>query len=401
MIDYKGTQVNFQNLSVFSTVSWLLKPCIKIEFDQYLVNSIVELLDRRPKAIGFYGGTFNPPHIGHMSVAQAALKEYCDFIVFCPHSFNPHKKEVVPLEEVHKNLKTAIVDCGGENKMAIANKSLTVGIQNEEFIRIVNSLEEAGVSVYVLIGADALTEKYPKFMRVIPHLLAPRKGYDTKSENILQREYHKLLSVDEFRKSMYLKGLSYFFRSGMVNPSGYINYCCSKEYKAQEDYTIEDELLNVGNALLLENEYVVAITSFKKILEFIIGTDSIKEISKGMRYGDINKPILIVRLAFYGLFQCYLNIKEGYLANECITNAAYGSEEFHILHIYGLYQLALNGKGDFEYSIICFKKACDIHPDLLSDCDKAVQRHLERNSYLRSFIEPIMSDWAAYVQSKK
>ncbi|WP_078390922.1 nicotinate-nucleotide adenylyltransferase [Shouchella patagoniensis] len=47
------------------------------------------------KRVGLFGGTFDPPHIGHMLIAQEALSVVeLDEIWFIPVSTPPHKKRV-------------------------------------------------------------------------------------------------------------------------------------------------------------------------------------------------------------------------------------------------------------------------------------------------------------------
>ena len=41
--------------------------------------------------IYFLGGSFDPPHIGHLEVAKSCLK-YCDKFIFIPSKQTPHKK---------------------------------------------------------------------------------------------------------------------------------------------------------------------------------------------------------------------------------------------------------------------------------------------------------------------
>ena len=47
------------------------------------------------KAMGIYGGTFDPIHLGHLITAQA-VKEIRDLskIIFVPNYISPHKTDV-------------------------------------------------------------------------------------------------------------------------------------------------------------------------------------------------------------------------------------------------------------------------------------------------------------------
>lgn len=44
--------------------------------------------------IGFYGGSFDPPHLGHMNLAVQMMEIHrLDEIWFCPVAMNPHKEQ--------------------------------------------------------------------------------------------------------------------------------------------------------------------------------------------------------------------------------------------------------------------------------------------------------------------
>ena len=52
--------------------------------------------------IGFLGGTFDPIHKGHLSLAQAAKKQYkLDQVIFVPARIPPHKtdRQVTPVDD--------------------------------------------------------------------------------------------------------------------------------------------------------------------------------------------------------------------------------------------------------------------------------------------------------------
>ena len=43
--------------------------------------------------IGIYGGSFNPPHLGHLAAARAAVSALgLDRLVFVPAGLPPHKE---------------------------------------------------------------------------------------------------------------------------------------------------------------------------------------------------------------------------------------------------------------------------------------------------------------------
>lgn len=53
--------------------------------------------------IGIYGGTFSPPHNGHIAAAQAFMEQmWLDFLYVIPTSTPPHKEMDVPVDAAHR-----------------------------------------------------------------------------------------------------------------------------------------------------------------------------------------------------------------------------------------------------------------------------------------------------------
>ena len=54
--------------------------------------------------IGIYGGTFNPPHTGHLRLAEEMLEEASlDKIIVIPASTPPHKSDYGLISEEHRS----------------------------------------------------------------------------------------------------------------------------------------------------------------------------------------------------------------------------------------------------------------------------------------------------------
>lgn len=52
---------------------------------------------KQEKITGFFGGSFDPVHLGHINLALAILEKYnLDEILFCPAFVAPHKKQTPP-----------------------------------------------------------------------------------------------------------------------------------------------------------------------------------------------------------------------------------------------------------------------------------------------------------------
>lgn len=66
-----------------------------------------------PTRTGIMGGTFNPIHIAHISMAEAAYKQVgLDKVIFMPSKNPPHKQDISIIPEKHRKamIKLAISD---------------------------------------------------------------------------------------------------------------------------------------------------------------------------------------------------------------------------------------------------------------------------------------------------
>lgn len=53
--------------------------------------------------IGVFGGSFDPVHLGHLTVAQDAVEQLeLDRLLFVPAAISPHKQDAVPTEGRHR-----------------------------------------------------------------------------------------------------------------------------------------------------------------------------------------------------------------------------------------------------------------------------------------------------------
>jgi len=61
---------------------------------------------KKKKTVGFYGGTFDPIHFGHINLAVQLLEIYSlDEVLFCPAYCSPLKTTAPPLATPHQRLE--------------------------------------------------------------------------------------------------------------------------------------------------------------------------------------------------------------------------------------------------------------------------------------------------------
>lgn len=107
--------------------------------------------------VGIMGGTFNPIHLGHVKLAQAAYEQYnLDKVIFIPSGEPPHKKgtSIVSGEHRLNMVKLAIDDYGyfTSSDIEICREGYTYTYETLKELHAQNTQDE----LYFIIGADSL-----------------------------------------------------------------------------------------------------------------------------------------------------------------------------------------------------------------------------------------------------
>lgn len=118
------------------------------------------------KKIGILGGTFNPPHIGHLIIANEVLDALnLDEIRFMPNYVPPHKEksgEVSAFDRLAM-LERAVSEhpCFSLERMEIERKGTSYTYDTMKLL----IEKEPEASFYFIIGAD-MVEYLPKWYRI-------------------------------------------------------------------------------------------------------------------------------------------------------------------------------------------------------------------------------------------
>jgi nicotinate-nucleotide adenylyltransferase len=106
-------------------------------------------------ALGILGGTFDPPHVGHLILAETACDALdLESVLFVPAADPPHKGEVTPVEHRIAMLNAAIA---GNPRFTISRADIdrpgphyTV-----DMVHIIQD-QNPGCVLYLLMGGDSL-----------------------------------------------------------------------------------------------------------------------------------------------------------------------------------------------------------------------------------------------------
>jgi nicotinate-nucleotide adenylyltransferase len=135
-----------------------------------------------PERIGVLGGTFDPPHVGHLWLATLAADSLkLDRVLFMPAGQPPHKRGRNVTSEAERLLMTSLAIAGDATfslcpiEMERPGPSFTVD-SVEELLRMY-----AGASLYLIMAADSLAQietwRDPdRLLALVEWAVGPRPG---------------------------------------------------------------------------------------------------------------------------------------------------------------------------------------------------------------------------------
>lgn len=108
--------------------------------------------------IGVFGGTFDPPHVGHLLLASDAFDALSlDKLIFVPAATQPFKTETPAVAAAEDRLEMVHLAVGEDKRYAVDDTE----IRREGLSYTIDTLEElarknAGADLFLLIGEDTL-----------------------------------------------------------------------------------------------------------------------------------------------------------------------------------------------------------------------------------------------------
>jgi len=135
------------------------------------------------KQAGIFGGTFNPPHIGHLLIAKKAKEMFkLDKIVFVPSFHPPHKDAKYVLDPLHRLEMVKLLIQGDPSFILsdyeVKKKGFSYSIDTVKlFVH-----EFSGTKFYFITGSDAFYyidtwKDSEKLLSLIEFIVYAREGF--------------------------------------------------------------------------------------------------------------------------------------------------------------------------------------------------------------------------------
>jgi len=151
------------------------------------------MLGELKKRVGIFGGSFDPPHKGHVEIAKIALKRLkLKKLFWVITTKNPFKKK--PLFKLeHRILKSKIATRNIKNIKVVRQENK---VKSSRTIDLVNYFinKEKQKNLYLILGADSLLDfhkwtKWKKIVKLVVLVVFSRKGYTKKSKKSIVVKY--------------------------------------------------------------------------------------------------------------------------------------------------------------------------------------------------------------------
>ena len=136
------------------------------------------------KRIAFYGGSFDPLHNGHLTIAHALTEDFnLDEFVFIPAFHAPHKKEKKPTSAFHR---FAMLACATNDEPQIKVSKMELDVPErpytvETLTRLKTELTDA--EIFFVMGADSWADittwrEWEKVLTLVNIIVVTRPDYE-------------------------------------------------------------------------------------------------------------------------------------------------------------------------------------------------------------------------------
>ena len=147
------------------------------------------------KSVGILGGSFDPPHKGHLTISKIAIKKVkLDKVLWAVTNKNPFKKK--PFYSLSQRIKLTKKITRNTKKIQIVH--LDKIIKSSRTINMINYLikKKEIKNIFFIIGSDNLItlhkwKSWKKIVKLSKLIVFSRKGYDTKSKKSKVAKYLK------------------------------------------------------------------------------------------------------------------------------------------------------------------------------------------------------------------
>jgi nicotinate (nicotinamide) nucleotide adenylyltransferase len=158
---------------------------------KYILKNKEELVNLAGTNFAFFAGSFNPPHQGHLLTAELCLKNtHVDYVIFCPHSLNPRKQNILESEKHRRHMLTLLFkESHLKKQLKVIYSQHNCGVLCTDFLSLSEDLKKNKKQPHILCGEDALgnfkknqsyrEQRQEYIVKHLPHIIKVWSKTDT------------------------------------------------------------------------------------------------------------------------------------------------------------------------------------------------------------------------------
>jgi|SRR5690606_38427130 len=156
--------------------------------------------ERRPLRIAFFGGSFDPPHLGHLAIANALIKQFeLDEFVLVPAFHAPHKRNA-PTSAFDRYtmlcLATQHEPRISVSRIEIEMPSRPYSVETLERLTQMLPHEE----IFFVMGADSWRDirtwrDWERLFEMTDHIVVTRPGYPIETDHVTEAVRERIVDV--------------------------------------------------------------------------------------------------------------------------------------------------------------------------------------------------------------
>ena len=153
------------------------------------------------KKIAFYGGTFDPVHCGHITVARRLIEIFSlDEFVFLPAYHAPHKSERKPTSAYHRFAMLALATLG-QLRITVSTLELEHGDKRYTVDTLPEILAKfPDDEIYFVMGADSWADirtwrDWERVLLLTNHIVVTRPGYTISVDHVTDAVRERIVDL--------------------------------------------------------------------------------------------------------------------------------------------------------------------------------------------------------------
>lgn len=153
------------------------------------------------KRIAFFGGSFDPPHHGHLAIAHALLREFeLDEFVYIPAFHAPHKRDKKPTSAFYRYAMLALAT-NDEPRITVSKIELDVP-ERPYSVETLGKLKRdlPDDRIFFVIGADSWTDittwrEWETVLTMVDIIVVTRPDYEIGTEHVSERIRDRIVDL--------------------------------------------------------------------------------------------------------------------------------------------------------------------------------------------------------------